>query len=67
MSLQLTLALLDAFAGVYFVVYALWRERRDKGAVMVVGICLLLCAAALGSLALPEVDVQPAPARADGG
>jgi hypothetical protein len=66
-SLPLVLALIDAAVGVYLVVYAIRRERRDKGAVLVVGIFLLACAAALGWLSLPEREGDepgrpPAPA-----
>jgi hypothetical protein len=57
-SLPLALALLDAAVGVYLIAYAIRRERRDKPAVLVVGIFLLACAAALGWLALPERDVD---------
>jgi hypothetical protein len=53
-DLPLTLALLDAAVGIYLVAYAIRREKRDKPAVLVVGIFLLACAAALGWLALPE-------------
>lgn len=54
MSLPLWLALGDAAVGVYLIVYAIRRERRDKPAVLVVGIFLLGCAAALGLLGLTE-------------
>lgn len=36
-SLPVTLALVDAAAGLYFLWYSLRRERRDRDAVMVVG------------------------------
>jgi hypothetical protein len=38
---------LDAAAGGYLVLYAVRREQRDKPGVMVTGLFLLLCAAAL--------------------
>lgn len=68
MSRQAVLALLDAAAGTSLVVSAVRRERRDKSAVLVTGLLLLACAAALGWLALfpgPSADVpatSPAPA-----
>lgn len=41
------LALIDGLVGAYLVQYAVARERRDKAAVLVTGIFLLACAAAL--------------------
>lgn len=43
----LVLALVDGVVGAYLVRYAVTRERRDKPAVLVTGIFLLVCAAAL--------------------
>lgn len=59
MSTALWLALLDAVAGVYLVVYALRRERRDKPVVLVTGLFLLVCAAALGWLRCRTRRSQP--------
>jgi len=53
-SLPLLLAALDAAAGIYLISYALHRERRDKGGVMVTGVFLLACAAALLVIGWPR-------------
>ncbi len=50
------LALVDAATGVWLIRYALSRERRDKDAVLVVGIVLLGCAAALVAVELLLAD-----------
>jgi drug/metabolite transporter (DMT)-like permease len=42
----------DAAAGLYLVLYAYGRERRDKPGVLIVGVVLLLCAAMLAGLGL---------------
>jgi peptidoglycan/LPS O-acetylase OafA/YrhL len=53
----LALLLVDAVVGIYFVAYAVQRERRDKPAVLVTGIFLLCCATALGMVAIwPEPE-----------
>ena len=54
--LSVILAVIDAAAGAYLVRYALHRERRDKDAVLAVGIFLLICA---GLLVLLEVLLEP--------
>jgi hypothetical protein len=54
MNLPLWLALGDAAVGAYLVVYAVRRERRDKPAVVVTGVVLVLCAAALTWLGLAD-------------
>jgi formate hydrogenlyase subunit 3/multisubunit Na+/H+ antiporter MnhD subunit len=56
-SLPLALALVDAAAGLYLL-YALRRQRRNREALAVTAVFLLLCAAALGWLALPERDAD---------
>lgn len=45
--LTYALAALDGAAGAYLVRYAVQRERRDKDAVLAVGVFLLVCAAVL--------------------
>ncbi len=57
--MTLALAGIDAMVGAYLIVYALRRERRDKDAVLVVGIILLLCSTAIVVVAWPSG--QPAP------
>ena len=54
--LSVILAVIDAAVGAYLVRYALHRERRDKDAVLAVGIFLLICA---GLLVLLEVLLEP--------
>lgn len=44
---MLVLAGIDTLVGLYLVVYALRRERRDKDAVLVVGIVLMIWAGVL--------------------
>lgn len=51
----------DAAAGVYLLAWALRRERRDKPAVLAVGVLLLLCAATLGLLGARHGDPPIAP------
>lgn len=46
-AVTLLLANVDGVIGAYLIVYALRRENRDKDAVLVVGIVLLVCAGAL--------------------
>lgn len=61
-SVPLALALLDAAAGAYLLVYAVQRERRDKPGVLVTGVLLLMCAAALAVLAVVDGGgVEPVP------
>jgi hypothetical protein len=57
-SLPLTLVLLDAAAGFYLLQYAVRRQRRNREALAVTAVFLLVCAAALGWLALPERDIE---------
>jgi hypothetical protein len=58
----LVLAVIDAAAGTYLILYAVRREQRDKPGVAVTGIFLLLCAAALILIGWPEsAGRQPAP------
>ena len=54
--LSVVLAAIDAAAGAYLIRYALRRERRDKDAVLAVGIFLVICA---GLLLLIEVLLEP--------
>ena len=54
--LSVALAVMDAAAGAYLIRYALRRERRDKDAVLAVGIFLLICA---GLLLLLQVLLEP--------
>jgi hypothetical protein len=63
MTLPLWLALGDAAVGIYLVVYAVRRERRDKPAVLATGFVLLVCAAALGLLGLSEALQSDTPGR----
>jgi lipid-A-disaccharide synthase-like uncharacterized protein len=60
-SVPLALAAVDAVGGLYLVVYAVRRERRDKPAVLVVGVFLLACAAALLVIGWPAGDAAPPP------
>lgn len=61
-SVPLALALVDAAAGGYLLVYAVRRERRDKPGVMVTGVVLLMCAAVLAMLAVVGGGgVEPVP------
>ena len=53
---MLVLALIDAAAGAYLIRYAIRRERRDKDAVLAIGMFLLVCA---GLLVLLEVLLEP--------
>lgn len=58
-------AVLDAAAGAHLVLYALRRERRDKDAVLAVGLFLLVCAVVLVLLELlpdARADVPAGPA-----
>ena len=50
--LVFALAAVDAAVGAYLIRYALPRERRDKDAVLAVGISLVFCSALLVGLAL---------------
>jgi cytochrome c oxidase assembly factor CtaG len=59
LSVPLTLAAVDAVGGLYLVAYAIRRERRDKPAVLVVGVFLLACAAALLVVGWPAGEVPP--------
>lgn len=54
--LSVVLAVIDAAVGVYLIRYAAVRERRDKDAVLAVGIFLVICA---GLLLLLEVLLEP--------
>lgn len=57
------LSLLDLAAGAYLLGWALRREKRDKDAVLAVGILLLFCAVLLAALALsaPNEPSEPSP------
>jgi hypothetical protein len=56
MSLPLSLALVDAAAGLYLLQYAVRHQRRDKGALLVTAAFLLVCAVALGWSARPAEE-----------
>jgi hypothetical protein len=45
-------------AGLYLLAYAVRRQRRNREALAVTAVFLLVCAAALAWLALPERDVE---------
>ena len=53
---MLALALIDAAGRAYLIRYAIRRERRDKDAVLAIGMFLLVCA---GLLVLLEVLLEP--------
>lgn len=55
-SLPLALALVDGLVGAYLLWYAVRRQRRDKGALAVVAVFLLL-----GALALAAIGLLPQP------
>lgn len=54
--LSVVLAALDAAVGAYLIRYALRRERRNKDAVLAVGVFLVICA---GLLLLLKVLLEP--------
>ena len=54
--LSVVLAAIDAAVGTYLIRYAARRERRDKDAVLAVGIVLVICA---GLLLVIEVLLEP--------
>ena len=54
--LSVALAAIDAAVGAYLIRYAVRRERRDKDAVLAVGIFLIICAVLL---LLIEVLLEP--------
>jgi len=56
------LAGLDAAAGLYLIVVAYRRERRDKPGVLVVGILLITCAVLLAGLAAWQAAPRSEPA-----
>lgn len=55
----------DAVAAVYLLAWVLRRERRDRGAVLAVGVTLALCAVALLVIGWPRAEpVRPVPPAA---
>jgi hypothetical protein len=58
-TLPLTLADLDAAAGMYLILWAYRREQRDKPAVLNLGCMLVICALSLGVAGLRRHDTQP--------
>lgn len=60
------LALGDLAAGGYLLGYALRREKRDKDAVLAVGVVLVFCAVLLAGLAAWGPDGQAGPPSGPG-
>jgi hypothetical protein len=58
-SLPLALALIDAAVGLYILQYAVRRQRRDKGALLVTAVFLLLAALALTMIGLLPQPGEP--------
>jgi predicted PurR-regulated permease PerM len=59
LALPLALALVDGLFGAYLLWYAVRRQRRDKGALAVTALFLLLAAAALAVIGLLPQPGEP--------
>lgn len=53
------LAAVDLAGGTYLLAWALRRERRDRPAVLAIGVVLLLCATIIAGLALFRAQDEP--------